>query len=115
MPRCDAAYCAKGAGEVLRSPGNALLLEKNHHELQVLCLDVKPAKRSRYVFLEHAERDAVGQESNVVEKAVEVVILESFVGSCGRVYKRLRQVVDLPVSHHPLTLFLLDMFDHKSA
>ena len=59
MPGCDASNRAKGACQVLSSPGFALIHKENHYELQVLLSDGEPPEGTANVFLEHAEIDAV--------------------------------------------------------
>ena len=59
MPCGDAAHCPEGASEVLSSPDDALVLEEDNHELEVLCLDGEPAEGSVDIFLENSELYAV--------------------------------------------------------
>ena len=82
----------------------------------MLCLDGEPAKDSRYVLLEHAESDAVGQEeANDIEEEVDIVVLEVLVCPRRWVDQRLCQVVDLSERQRRLAVFFLDLLDHESS
>ena len=82
----------------------------------MLCPDGEPAEGSRYIFLEHAESDAVGQEeANNIEEEVEIVVLEGFVCPCRWVDQRLCQAVNLSERQRLLAVRFLDLFDHESS